>query len=57
MYYMYFTDVYASLEPSDRVGDGKGPVVERDALQVNDVRPVFSKVLFLICFCFVYVLF
>ncbi|XP_008324118.1 armadillo repeat protein deleted in velo-cardio-facial syndrome homolog isoform X2 [Cynoglossus semilaevis] len=29
-------DVYASLEPSDRVGDGKGPVVERDALQVND---------------------
>lgn len=29
-----FADVYSTLEPNDRVGDGKGPVVERDALQV-----------------------
>lgn len=30
----FLTDVYSSLEPNDRVGEIKGPVVERDALQV-----------------------
>lgn len=28
-------DVYSTLEPSDRVGDGKGAIVEREALQVK----------------------
>lgn len=31
---LFPADVYSSLESNDRVGDGKGPVVERDALQV-----------------------
>lgn len=28
-------DVYSTLEPTDRVGDSKGAVVEREALQVS----------------------
>ncbi|XP_031133965.1 armadillo repeat protein deleted in velo-cardio-facial syndrome homolog isoform X1 [Sander lucioperca] len=29
-------DVYSSLEPNDRVGDGKGPVVERDTQAISE---------------------
>lgn len=36
-------DVYASLEPNDRVGDGKGPVVERDSLQAISERKHFIR--------------
>ncbi|XP_023275230.1 armadillo repeat protein deleted in velo-cardio-facial syndrome homolog isoform X2 [Seriola lalandi dorsalis] len=36
-------DVYSSLEPNDRVGDGKGPVVERDALQAISERKHFIR--------------
>lgn len=36
-------DVYSSLEPSDRVADGKGPVVERDALQAISERKHFIR--------------
>ena len=34
IYFFSFADVYSTLEPNGRVGDGKGPVVERDTLQV-----------------------
>lgn len=37
------TDVYSTLEPNDRVGDGKAPVVERDALQVIYCFNVLNK--------------
>ncbi|XP_018540747.1 splicing regulator ARVCF isoform X2 [Lates calcarifer] len=36
-------DVYATLEPNDRVGDGKGPVVERDTLQAISERKHFIR--------------
>ncbi|XP_068191009.1 splicing regulator ARVCF [Antennarius striatus] len=36
-------DVYATLEPNDRVGDGKGPVVERDAHQGLSERKHFIR--------------
>ncbi|XP_076614891.1 splicing regulator ARVCF isoform X2 [Chaetodon auriga] len=36
-------DVYSSLEPNDRVGDGKGPVVERDTLQATSERKHFIR--------------
>ncbi|KAF7664641.1 hypothetical protein LDENG_00170980 [Lucifuga dentata] len=36
-------DVYASLEPTDRVGDGKGPVVEREAVQTLSDRKHFIR--------------
>ncbi|KAM8744127.1 splicing regulator ARVCF isoform 1-T1 [Acanthopagrus schlegelii] len=36
-------DVYSTLEPNDRVGDGKGPVVERDALQAISERKHFIR--------------
>nr|XP_020474316.1 armadillo repeat protein deleted in velo-cardio-facial syndrome homolog isoform X2 [Monopterus albus] len=36
-------DVYSSLEPNDRVGDGKGPVVERDTPQVISERKHFIR--------------
>ncbi|XP_029941562.1 armadillo repeat protein deleted in velo-cardio-facial syndrome homolog [Salarias fasciatus] len=36
-------DVYSSLEPNDRVGDGKAPVVERDALQAISERKHFIR--------------
>ncbi|XP_035039728.1 armadillo repeat protein deleted in velo-cardio-facial syndrome homolog isoform X2 [Hippoglossus stenolepis] len=36
-------DVYSSLEPNDRVGDGKGAVVERDALQATSERKHFIR--------------
>uniref|UniRef100_A0AAV2IZ85 SMAD family member n=1 Tax=Knipowitschia caucasica TaxID=637954 RepID=A0AAV2IZ85_KNICA len=36
-------DVYSTLEPNDRVGDGKGPVVEREALQVINERKHFIR--------------
>ncbi|KAM4528525.1 splicing regulator ARVCF isoform 2-T2 [Odontesthes bonariensis] len=36
-------DVYSSLEPNDRVGDGKGPVVERDNLQAISERKHFIR--------------
>ncbi|XP_034048073.1 armadillo repeat protein deleted in velo-cardio-facial syndrome homolog isoform X2 [Thalassophryne amazonica] len=36
-------DVYATLEPNDRVGDGKGPVVEREALQTVSERKHFIR--------------
>ncbi|KAM6976385.1 splicing regulator ARVCF isoform 2-T2 [Tautogolabrus adspersus] len=36
-------DVYSSLEPNDRVGDGKAPVVERDALQAINERKHFIR--------------
>nr|XP_046232028.1 armadillo repeat protein deleted in velo-cardio-facial syndrome homolog [Scatophagus argus] len=36
-------DVYCSLEPNDRVGDGKGPIVERDALQAISERKHFIR--------------
>ncbi|XP_032395913.1 armadillo repeat protein deleted in velo-cardio-facial syndrome homolog [Etheostoma spectabile] len=36
-------DVYSSLEPNDRVGDGKGPVVERDTLQAISERKHFIR--------------
>ncbi|KAM9841568.1 splicing regulator ARVCF-like [Aulostomus maculatus] len=36
-------DVYSSLELNDRVGDGKGPVVERDALQAISERKHFIR--------------
>ncbi|XP_047426643.1 armadillo repeat protein deleted in velo-cardio-facial syndrome homolog isoform X2 [Mugil cephalus] len=36
-------DVYSSLEPNDRVGDGKGPVVERDTLQAINERKHFIR--------------
>lgn len=31
-------DVYSTLEPRDRLSEGKGPVLERDALQVISTR-------------------
>ncbi|XP_044029897.1 armadillo repeat protein deleted in velo-cardio-facial syndrome isoform X2 [Siniperca chuatsi] len=36
-------DVYSSLELNDRVGDGKGPVVERDTLQAISERKHFIR--------------
>ncbi|XP_041816104.1 armadillo repeat protein deleted in velo-cardio-facial syndrome homolog [Chelmon rostratus] len=36
-------DLYSSLEPNDRVGDGKGPVVERDTLQSTSERKHFIR--------------
>ncbi|XP_034403141.1 armadillo repeat protein deleted in velo-cardio-facial syndrome homolog [Cyclopterus lumpus] len=36
-------DVYSSLEPNDRVGDGNGPVVERDTLQAISERKHFIR--------------
>ncbi|XP_047185594.1 armadillo repeat protein deleted in velo-cardio-facial syndrome homolog isoform X2 [Scophthalmus maximus] len=36
-------DVYSTLEPNDRVGDGKAPVVERDALQATSERKHFIR--------------
>ncbi|XP_033978641.1 armadillo repeat protein deleted in velo-cardio-facial syndrome homolog [Trematomus bernacchii] len=36
-------DVYSSLEPNDRVGDAKGPVVERDNLQALSERKHFIR--------------
>ncbi|XP_041825376.1 armadillo repeat protein deleted in velo-cardio-facial syndrome isoform X2 [Melanotaenia boesemani] len=37
-------DVYSTLEPNDRVGDGKGPpVVERDSLQAISERKHFIR--------------
>ncbi|XP_026211515.1 armadillo repeat protein deleted in velo-cardio-facial syndrome homolog [Anabas testudineus] len=36
-------DVYSSLEPNDRVGEIKGPVVERDALQAISERKHFIR--------------
>ncbi|KAK2819167.1 hypothetical protein Q5P01_024728 [Channa striata] len=36
-------DVYSSLEPNDRVGDVKGTVVERDALQAISERKHFIR--------------
>ncbi|XP_030599187.1 armadillo repeat protein deleted in velo-cardio-facial syndrome [Archocentrus centrarchus] len=37
-------DVYSSLEPNDRIGDGKAPVVvERDALQAISERKHFIR--------------
>ncbi|XP_074546690.1 splicing regulator ARVCF isoform X1 [Halichoeres trimaculatus] len=36
-------DVYSSLEPNDRVGDGKAPVVERDTLQAISERKHFIR--------------
>ncbi|KAM6902880.1 splicing regulator ARVCF-like [Xenentodon cancila] len=36
-------DVYSTLEPNGRVGDGKGPVVERDALQATSERKHFIR--------------
>ncbi|XP_029301103.1 armadillo repeat protein deleted in velo-cardio-facial syndrome homolog isoform X3 [Cottoperca gobio] len=36
-------DGYSSLEPNDRVGDGKGPVVERDTLQALSERKHFIR--------------
>ncbi|XP_037609787.1 armadillo repeat protein deleted in velo-cardio-facial syndrome homolog isoform X2 [Sebastes umbrosus] len=36
-------DVYSTLEPNDRVGDGKGPVVERDTLQAISERKHFIR--------------
>uniref|UniRef100_A0A3B3X753 ARVCF delta catenin family member a n=1 Tax=Poecilia mexicana TaxID=48701 RepID=A0A3B3X753_9TELE len=36
-------DVYSTLESNDRVGDGKGPVVERDALQAISERKHFIR--------------
>ncbi|XP_029371655.1 armadillo repeat protein deleted in velo-cardio-facial syndrome homolog [Echeneis naucrates] len=36
-------DVYSTLEPNDRVGDGKGPFVERDALQAISERKHFIR--------------
>ena len=40
-----FADVYSSLEPNDRVGDAKGPVVERDNLQVCSIKISFRGLL------------
>ncbi|XP_026153303.1 armadillo repeat protein deleted in velo-cardio-facial syndrome homolog [Mastacembelus armatus] len=36
-------DVYSNLEPNDRVGDGKGAVVERDTLQAISERKHFIR--------------
>uniref|UniRef100_A0A1A8BZZ1 Armadillo repeat gene deleted in velocardiofacial syndrome a n=1 Tax=Nothobranchius kadleci TaxID=1051664 RepID=A0A1A8BZZ1_NOTKA len=36
-------DVYSTLEPNDRVGDGKVPVAERDALQAISERKLFIR--------------
>nr|XP_020485560.1 armadillo repeat protein deleted in velo-cardio-facial syndrome homolog isoform X2 [Labrus bergylta] len=36
-------DVYSSLETNDRVGDGKAPIVERDALQAINERKHFIR--------------
>lgn len=36
-------DVYSTLEPSDRVGDAKAPVVEREALQAINERKHFIR--------------
>ncbi|KAM9306442.1 splicing regulator ARVCF-like [Pholidichthys leucotaenia] len=36
-------DVYSSLEPNNRIGDGKGPVVERDSLQAISERKHFIR--------------
>ncbi|XP_038137960.1 armadillo repeat protein deleted in velo-cardio-facial syndrome-like isoform X1 [Cyprinodon tularosa] len=36
-------DVYSTLEPNDRVADGKGPVVERDAPQAISERKHFIR--------------
>ncbi|KAM4720507.1 splicing regulator ARVCF-like [Anableps anableps] len=36
-------DVYSTLESNDRVGDGKGPVVERDAVQAISERKHFIR--------------
>ncbi|XP_013859156.1 armadillo repeat protein deleted in velo-cardio-facial syndrome isoform X3 [Austrofundulus limnaeus] len=36
-------DVYSTLEPNDRVGDRKEPVVERDALQAISERKHFIR--------------
>ncbi|XP_030006029.1 armadillo repeat protein deleted in velo-cardio-facial syndrome homolog isoform X2 [Sphaeramia orbicularis] len=36
-------DVYSTLEPNDRVGDGKGSVVEREALQTISERKHFIR--------------
>ncbi|XP_053267269.1 splicing regulator ARVCF [Pleuronectes platessa] len=36
-------DVYSSLEQNDRVGEGKGAVVERDALQATSERKHFIR--------------
>ncbi|XP_038588897.1 armadillo repeat protein deleted in velo-cardio-facial syndrome homolog isoform X2 [Micropterus salmoides] len=36
-------DVYSTLEPNDRIGDGKAPVVERDALQAISERKHFIR--------------
>ncbi|XP_055009664.1 splicing regulator ARVCF [Boleophthalmus pectinirostris] len=36
-------DVYSTLEPNDRVGDGKGSVVEREALQAINERKHFIR--------------
>ncbi|KAM4532981.1 splicing regulator ARVCF isoform 1-T1 [Fundulus diaphanus] len=36
-------DVYSTLEANDRVGDGKGPVVERDTLQAISERKHFIR--------------
>lgn len=33
------SDVYSTLEPTDRVGDSKGAIVEREALQVRHSTP------------------
>ncbi|XP_061590143.1 splicing regulator ARVCF [Cololabis saira] len=36
-------DVYSTLEPNGRVGDGKGPVLERDTLQATSERKHFIR--------------
>lgn len=36
-------DVYSTMEPNDRVGDGKGSVVEREALQAINERKHFIR--------------
>ncbi|KAJ0013107.1 hypothetical protein NQD34_017441 [Periophthalmus magnuspinnatus] len=36
-------DVYSTLEPNDRVGDGKGSVVEREGLQAINERKHFIR--------------
>lgn len=45
--YIYFfhvcADVYSTLEPNGRAGDGKGPAVERDPLQV--IHPLIASML------------
>lgn len=33
------SEVYSTLEPTDRVGDSKGAIVEREALQVRPSTP------------------